>query len=416
MSSNFARRVLALLTVFAAAFVAAIALTTSVPRDFAFVSGGDRLDIFFDSAASAATLGSIVAVVAALSLTRTRWALVAMGCGILLLGVMAVLTVSWVLHPRAFAAGLILGGAAALTSSDGRRTAQCSLISGVLSGAMLADLIVSGPIRYRDYLASTAPQSYFWIAVGVLAVLLVASVGVSAFGQVRMASNRLRMLLVGIVIPLVGLVLYWSFDRALSSLGSGGVMQNRWVIGIFVIPLLVGAALALPAATGSVLLAALAFISAAGAGTFGWSSAIMFVALVLVGFGIGLWRRMPLAAFGILAVVAATGIFTAPPLDVITTVATAVVLPVAVGVAFASLLPTEAPVAAMAATTPIVVTVPIVVEFGWTAYTPLTSIEPSYSPSTWVWTSTGVSVLSVVAAVVGLILLRRRELGVLSSE
>ena len=157
------------------------------------------------------------------------------------------------------------------------------------------------------------------------------------------------------------------------------------------------------------MLAALAFLSAPTVGALDTLSLLVFVAMMVLGGVVG-WRRpSPLLAFGVLAVVAATGVLTGPTFDVGTSVATLVVLPFGVGVAYASLLPTAAPVAVMSATTPIAVSVPVVAEYGWTAYTPLTSIEPTFSPSTWVWTSTGISVASILVAGVALVVLRRRE-------
>ena len=44
-----------------------------------------------------------------------------------------------------------------------------------------------------------------------------------------------------------------------------------------------------------------------------------------------------------------------------------------------------------------VLTVPLVAEYGWTAYTPLTGSEIPPWPDAWAWTSTGVSVAAVVA-------------------
>lgn len=156
------------------------------------------------------------------------------------------------------------------------------------------------------------------------------------------------------------------------------------------------------------MLAALAFLSAPTVGTFDTQSLLVFVAMMVLGGVVG-WRRpSPLLAFGVLAVVAATGALTGPSFD-FPLVATTVVLPFGVGVAYASLLPTAPPVAVMSATTPIAVSVPIVAEYGWTAYTPLTSIEPTFSPSTWVWTSTGISVASILVAGVALVLLRQRR-------
>ncbi|MET4046886.1 MULTISPECIES: hypothetical protein [unclassified Rhodococcus (in: high G+C Gram-positive bacteria)] len=399
-------------TLLAGAFVAALTLTTTVSHNFAFVSGGDRLDVFVDSAASAATLGAIVAVVIATVVSRTRIAGAAAGFGVVLLAIVSLVEPAGVLQLRALAAGLILGGVVALTGMRERRTLQCALVVGVVSATAMAGPLESEGMsrRYADYFEPDAPQAYLLVALGVFAVLLAVSAWARAFdGQPATVDNKGRILLVGIAIPAAGLVLYWLFQRSVWTLGTGDAMQNRWLFGLAVIPLLVGAAFALPAATGAVVLAALAYLAAGSTGSFEMSTALVFVALLLAGTVVG-WRwRSPMIGFALLAVVATTGLFTDPPLDWINMGATVFVLPFAVGLLYASLLPTAAPVATMSVTTPIVVSIPIVAEFGWTAYTPLTTIEPEFSPTAWTWTSTAVSVVSVLAAGAAFVILQRRS-------
>ncbi|MDJ0363095.1 hypothetical protein [Rhodococcus sp. H29-C3] len=406
------KRALAHVTLFAGAFVAALTLTTTVAQEFAFFSGGDRLDVFFYSAASGATLGAIVAVVIATVVSRTRIAGAAAGFGVVLLAVVSLVQPAGQLQLRALAAGLILGGVAALTGMRERRTLQCALVVGVVSATVMAGPLESEgiPARYADYLEPAAPQKYLLVALGVFAALLAASAWMKAFEKEPVpVDNKGRVLFVGIVIPVAGLVLYWLFQRSVWSLGTGEAMQNRWLLGLVVIPLLVGAAFALPAATGAVVLAALAYLGAGSTGSFEMSTALVFVALLLAGSVVG-WRwRSPMTGFVLLAVVAATGLFTDPPLDWINMGASVFVLPFAVGLLYASLLPTNAPAATMSVTTPIAVSIPIVAEFGWTAYTPLSTIEPTFSPTAWMWTSTAVSVGSVLAAGVAFVILRKRR-------
>lgn len=391
------RRVLPHLTLFVGAFVAVWALTATVSRNFAFVAGGDRLDVYFNSKVSAAALGAIVAVVVAAAAKRSQMALAASGLGTIVLVVVSVMMHAGQLHVRGIAGGLILGGCAALASD--RRTLQCALVFGALSG-----LATVGPVEN-----TRSSQTPLLVILGVLTILLIGSLWARVFGELPMRTWGIgRVVLVGTVVPIAGLVLYWLFVRSVSSLGSEGAMQGRWLLGLAVIPLLVGAAFALPGMTGSVILAALAFLAATTLDSLTMSTALLFVALLLSGIVIG-WRRpSPLFAFAMLAVVAATGIFIDAQFEAVNSVANLVVLPFAVGLAYASLLPTNAPAATIAVTTPIVVSVPIVVEYGWTAYTPLTSIELSFAPSSWTWTSTAVSVGSVVAAAVALVVLRRR--------
>lgn len=382
------RRALAHLTLFVGAFAAVWALTTTVSRSFAFVAGGDRLDVLFDSQVSAAALGAIVAVVVAAAAQRSQMALAAGGLGIMVLAIASVMMYAGQLQLRGIAGGLILGGCAALASD--RRNLQCALVFGALSG-----MVAVGPVD-----STGSSQTPLLIILGVLAILLIAALWTGVFGELAVRTWRTgRVVLVGTVVPIAGLVLYWLFVRAVNSLGSEGAMQGRWLLGLAAIPLLVGAAFALPGMTGAVILAALAFLAATTLDSLTMSTALLFVALLLSGIVVG-WRRpSPLLAFALLAVVAATGIFIDAQFDVVN-----LVLPFAVGLAYASLLPTNGPAMTIAVTTPIAVAVPLVAEYGWTSYTPLTSIEPS----SWTWTSTAVAVGSVLAAAVALVVLRRR--------
>ncbi|WP_186628155.1 hypothetical protein [Rhodococcus sp. BP22] len=87
----------------------------------------------------------------------------------------------------------------------------------------------------------------------------------------------------------------------------------------------------------------MASLAAGPSASFEMSTAIVFVLVLMAGIMVG-WRwRAPLTGFAMLAVVAATGLFTQPPLEAIHSVATIVVLPPAPGLLFASLLPTDAP-------------------------------------------------------------------------
>lgn len=60
---------------------------------------------------------------------------------------------------------------------------------------------------------------------------------------------------------------------------------------------------------------------------------------------------------------------------------------------------------------PVAITVPMVVTYGWTAYTPFTSaLHNSTWPSAELWLSTGAAVATVVLAGVGTRFLGRRPL------
>ncbi|MDJ0396551.1 hypothetical protein QMK17_24935 [Rhodococcus sp. G-MC3] len=409
MTSTAVRRVLGPVTIALGAFVAALALTTMASRYDALYADDAGLHLFYSSATSASALGSIVAVIIAATVGKPRNAFIAIGFGIVLLPVAILVDTPVDLHLGGLAAGLILGSCAALTGTRDRRILQCALVIGVVSAFAAAGPLESNRIRYSDYSAQT-PQVYLLVLLGVYAALFVLSGSMSTFdASPARTQGTSRVLLVGIVIPVAGLVLYLPFVRSVASLGSGGAMQSRWLLGLAVVPLLVGAAFALPAVSGTVVLAALAYLATA-TGSFETSTAIVFVALLLAGTAVG-WRwPFPLTGMGILVVVAAAALFADTPLEMIDTIAKTVLLPFATGLVFASLVPTTSPALTIAVTAPIAVSVPIVAEFGWTAYTPLTSIERTFSPSAWEWTSTAVSVLSVLAAGIGLAVLQRHRI------
>nr|WP_296769513.1 hypothetical protein [Rhodococcus sp. (in: high G+C Gram-positive bacteria)] len=402
---NSARRALAVVTVALGAFVAGLAMATPVSRNFAFVVDGDRLDVIFSSATAASGLCAVVAVIVAAAVRRTTTAFVATGLGTVLLATGILLQTSLELQQRGLAAGLILGGCAALTGKADRRILQCAVVVGLVSALVAAGPLERDRLRYRDYLAPT-PQTYMIVLVAVFAALLVLAGVLSILGaSPTRAPATIRVLLVGIAVPVAGLMLYWLFVRSVMSIdAAAGTELNRWTRGLAVVPLLVGAAYALPGASGAVVLAALAYLATATA-SFEPATAVVFFALMVTGTAVGLRRPSPLSAMVILAVVAAAGLFANSSLDAIDNTAQFVLLPFATGLVFASLVPTLPSALTISVTVPIAVSVPIVAEFGWTAYTPLTSGTPSFSPSAWDWMSTSVSVLSVAAAGVALAVL-----------
>ncbi|MDJ0396374.1 hypothetical protein QMK17_24005 [Rhodococcus sp. G-MC3] len=409
MTATAVRRLLASVTIALGAFVATLALTTMVSRHLIFVPDSNRFDVFFSGARSASALGAIVAVVVATTVRSPRNVFVALGFGITLLPITVLLETSSQLHQRGLAGGLMLGGCAALTGTRDRRILQCALAVGVVSAFTAAGPLEFSriPERYADYL-EPSPQIYLLVFLGVFAALLVLSGALSMFDAPLVESQGTsRVLLIGITVPVAWLVLYWLSVRAVGSVGSGGAIQDRWLLGLAIIPLLVGAAFALPGVSGSVVLAALAYLATSSTTAFGASAAVASIAALLAGAAVG-WRRLsPLTGMGILALVAVAGIFSGYPLDVIDGVANILLLPFATGLIFASLVPTTSPALTISVTTPIVISIPIGGDFGWTAYTPLTPIERTFWPNTWQWASSGVAVLSVLVAGAALVLLQR---------
>ncbi|MGA9873986.1 MAG: hypothetical protein WBQ44_22970, partial [Rhodococcus sp. (in: high G+C Gram-positive bacteria)] len=399
----------ALVTIAIGAFVAALAWSTTVSPTFAFVmGGGDGFDALFRSAQSVTALAVVVAVMVAALAVRGKAGFVAAGFGSASLALATSVDFSADIHVRTLGAGLILGGCAALAGSS--RLLQCAIVVGSFSAIAAEGPLQSYPRRYADYL-ETDQQTYLLVLIGVFAVLLVISLWASPFeGVPHPTLPNGRIMLVGIAIAVGGLVLHWLFERSLLSLGSGDASQGRWLLGVAVVPLLIGAAFALPAASGAVILGALAYIATTTTLSFTTSTALEFVAALLLGAVVG-WRwPSALTGLTLLVVVAAAGILSDSSIDVVWSISQIVVLPFAIGLVYASLLPTNAPTALISVTAPVVVSVPIVADFGWTAYTPLTStLTPTFSPSAWMWASTALSVLAVISAGLALIVLRRRE-------
>ena len=54
---------------------------------------------------------------------------------------------------------------------------------------------------------------------------------------------------------------------------------------------------------------------------------------------------------------------------------------------------------------------PLLAQFGWTAYTPLTDDPAGWSPSAWAWTSVGASTAAVLACGAAMAWLGHRRAG-----
>ena len=163
------------------------------------------------------------------------------------------------------------------------------------------------------------------------------------------------------------------------------------------------------------LLAATTMVVAVG-GTVSWSPAawpalLIAPALVAVGVWLGRRRPMPLIGVGLLALAAAAGIFDRPPWDNANFAATVLVVPFAAAYTIVASLPSTAPVTATSLALPAVLALPLLAQFGWTAYTPLTDDPAGWSPSAWAWTSVGASTAAVLACGAAMAWLGHRRAG-----
>ncbi|MBV6759234.1 hypothetical protein [Rhodococcus opacus] len=387
-------------------FVAGIALTSNRSGGFVFVVGREVPDESHLGTAAGATLAAIVAVLVTV-LVRARRGLAALSfAGLALLGVARSIG-SWdvEMYVDGVAAGLLLGGLVRLCATADRAWLQTALATGVLAGIVLAGPIdhlrTSAPRRYADYLPGPTVDPAALAVLALAAVVLAVALRSGDFGERADGAVSGRAVVVGIVVPLVGLVLCWWIARQVWEVGIPAAMQGRWKLGIVLVAVVIAAALWLEGRTGIVLLVATAFIAAGGIGMSAfpdsWPWLLVPAALILAGAALG--RRFPQPVFGIaaLAVVAASAVFEHPPWDNLHLGATWLLLPLAATYTFASSLPSSGPVTAASLAIPAALTVPLVAEYGWTAYTPLTGSEIPPWPDSWAWTSTGVSVAAVVA-------------------
>ncbi|QSE90112.1 hypothetical protein JWS13_16550 [Rhodococcus pseudokoreensis] len=387
-------------------FVAGIALTSTGSGGFVFVVGREVPDVSYLDPAAGATLAAVVAVLVTV-LVRARRGLSALSfAGLALLGV-ARSTGPWDvdMYLGGVAAGLLLGGLVGLCTTADLAWLQTALATGVLVGILLdgpiEHLRTSFPRRYADYLPGPTVDAAALAVLALTAVVLAVALRSGDFGERADLAVSRRAVVVGIVVPLVGLVLCWWFVHQAWDIGSDGEMRGRWVYGIVLVVVVIAAALWLEDRTGIVLLAAMALVATGGIGRSAfpdsWPWLLVPAALILAGAALG--RRFPRPVFGIaaLTVVAASAVFEHPPWDNLHLGATWLLLPPAATYTFASSLPSSGPVTAASLAIPAALTVPLVAEYGWTAYTPLTGSEIPPWPDSWAWTSTGVSVAGVVA-------------------
>ncbi|MFD4181364.1 hypothetical protein [Rhodococcus sp. NPDC058514] len=408
---------------------AGIALASTMPGDYAIVTDDARLDILFYSDVAGAALGAVVATLVAWWVRGQRRSAGAALAGIALLAV-AALSGTWQfeLYPNAIGAGLLLGGLAGLCTSS---LPQAALAAGVIAGSLVAGPLEtyrqsSMPRRYADYLVDAGRSTDSSGPAGlVVLVLLASTAALLIVALVRSGASpdhgpgepgnpagaRGRQLVVGILVPLVGLALYWWFVRTLETPTTG--TPGRWVCGIAVVPVVLAAALWLPGRLGAVLLGSMAFIAAAETGYPGGmdrhASPWLLVTVVLVLLGALLGRRLPrpLAGVAALAVVAASATLDQPPWDNLHIGAVLLGLPLAAGYTVVASLPSSPSVTSTALAAPAVLVVPFTAQFGWTAYSPLTE-RALGSPSVWSLASAAVPVAVIVACGVAMGWVRRR--------
>ncbi|WP_230304355.1 MULTISPECIES: hypothetical protein [unclassified Rhodococcus (in: high G+C Gram-positive bacteria)] len=367
----------------------------------------------FTSDVAAAGAGGLAALAVAAAISRRVLAAA-------LVGAMAVAVVAlpggwrFDVYVATIGAGLLLGALVVLGAEKLHAALPGVVVAGLLTAEPLAQFreLDSAPQRYASYLAaSVQPVNAVWLSLAIVTAVAAGVVALTARNDTApVARARGREVAVGIGVPILGVGLYWSFHHALFSLDDLG--EGRWLWGLVAVPVLVAAALWLRGRTGAVLLAATAVVVAVG-GTVLWSPAAwpaLLIGPVLVAVGVWLGRRrpMPLVGVGLLALVAASGIVDRPPWDNVNFAATILVVPFAAAYTIIASLPSTAPVTATSLALPSVLALPLVAQFGWTAYTPLTDDAAGWSPGAWTWTSVGASTAAILACGAAMVWLRHR--------
>lgn len=337
-------------------------------------------------------------------------------------GVMAALFPSDV---AAVVAGGVLLGCTAVQASS-KRVLQAVLTASFLLGLLSAGAVEAlqygnVPRRYADYLTESEVSTP--VAIPVLCALVVLATAWAARGgpgrQGPPPERDIRTIGAILLVPIGGLLIDILLVHNLfqSSYGFGG----HWYSGLLVVPVVFAAAALLPGRGGTMVLAGAAvLLTSTTVARVGievsdgvWVLGLVAVTAVAVAAGAALglrWGR-PLVGFTILAVVCVTALFESPPLDNVNYVASLVLFPAVAAYLYVAYTPAGPTPSTLGLAVPVAITVPVVVSYGWTAYTPLTSIDTStYSPSIDLWLSTGAAFTTVVLACVGTWLLGRRPL------
>jgi hypothetical protein len=405
-------------------FAVGVASTSPMPTEYAFVIVGSHDGTLYTSGVVGAVLGALVAVVVAARLRARLGLAMSAVSGLTLLAIGPVVGFSpVVLYTNGIGVGLLLGGLAGLSGASDRARLQTALAAGVVGGLLLAGPLdqyrhsTAVPTRYADYLLEP-PHNTDLLALAFLAVTAIVVMVALQSGDFDASSESspdrpTRPLVVGLVLPVLGLLLYWQLVRAIDALGTGPAVQDRWILGVALVPVVIAAAVWLENRTGTVLLAATAFIAASEGAQTAWftdSWLWLLVPAALVALGAALGRILPQPLFGIaaLALVAVSAVFDTAPWDNLHTGAVVLLLPAAAAFTLTASLPSSAPVVTTSLAGPAAFAIPLTADFGWTAYAPLKGGDSAFEPSAWDGMSTAAPVVAVVACGLAIAYLQRR--------
>jgi hypothetical protein len=312
---------------------------------------------------------------------------------------------------------VLLGCAAVAVFSSNRSGVQVLLITGFLTGLLTAGafeaLEIDVPRRYQDYLIEANRGTSAVVPALALAtvVALLCALRRAPFEKVPPVRSG-RMLLAAVAVPLCGLLVQWLFLRRLH--GRSSDLDGLFYFGVFAIPVCLVAAALIPGRGGRIVLAGTAVLATSSTVASSsidvsvdplWTYGLVLVCAVAVATGAALgqrWKR-PLIGTAVLAVVCLTALFDGPTGDVAHYAASSVIFPAAAAYLYVSCNADTAPALTVGLAVPVAITVPMVLSYGWTAYTPLTSVDSStFSPSLDLWISTGTACAAVALAAAGI--------------
>ena len=426
------------LAVLLSGFVSGLLLAQSSGIDL--TGGGSIGGLLLSSGGGVLAIAVIAATLLAL-FVRGRTALAAVSItAVVAAGISAVLVPAGVFEYIAvISGGVLLGGSAAVArdprSSESKSVGlQPALIASFLAGLLTEGAVVAlesdTPRRYQDYLLESERTTP--IVIPVLALLTAIALAV-ALGRATADTGTGtgpsihalpgvhvgRIVLAAVLVSGCGLLIHWLFLQQLYDGGSD--LAGHFYLGVLAIPICVAAAALLPGLGGTMVLAGLAVLAASStvpavavdvSASPIWVSGLIVAtaASVAAGAALALRWKHPVAGCAVLALVCATALFDRPPLDNVNYVVGLVAFPAAAVYLYLSCTPAEPSSSTIGLTVPVAITVPMVLTYGWTAYTPLTSIDTSaFSPGVDLWISTGVAFAAVVIAGIGIEALHRRR-------
>lgn len=406
-------------------FTAGLVLAAPTVETYSNFATGFGSGTVLDSELVAAAAAAIVAVLVATWIRRRSTTAAVIAAGAVLVGGIAS-PGAWPfdLYLAVTGAGLILGGLAASTtrSSLPHLRAQTALTAGTVAGLQLAEPLRNyrqlslSPRQYVSFMvASSGVTNLVWLALaGITGLLATAVYCIRSESVPKLQRDpHGRDLVVGIGLPVVAVGLFWSLHQALGTRAEAPE-NGLWLLGVLVVPIAVTAALWLPGRRGMIVLAAIAVIAVSHPEDSPWRPTDppwLLVPVLLTAAGVWAGRRWPHTLLGpsMLALVAISAAFTAPPWDNLHGATLTLLFPLATGYIFTSTLPSSAPVTTTALALPATMSVPLTMQLGWASYIPVTDLDPGWADRNYSGIAAAVSTAAVLVCGASMAWLRHRR-------